>query len=158
MSTAEIYNELKTEFGDAVIAFNDQEPVDPCIIITSEKLFEICHTLRDKEKFHFDYMMCLSGLDLGENVGVVYHLYSMKHKHKVVLKLTAPKTDPKVPSVERIWRTADWHEREAYDLLGINFIGHHNLIRILCPYDWEGHSLRKDYTAPEFYKGMKVSY
>ena len=97
-------------------------------------------------------------MDLGENVGVVYHLYSMKHKHKLVLKVVAPKTDPKVPSVEKIWRSADWHEREAYDLIGIQFVGHHNLIRILCPYDWEGHSLRKDYVAPENYHGMKVSY
>jgi NADH-quinone oxidoreductase subunit C len=97
-------------------------------------------------------------MDLGDNLGVVYHLYSMKLKHKLVLKIVAPKADPKVPSVEKIWRSADWHEREAYDLIGIVFEGHHNLIRILCPYDWEGHSLRKDYIAPETYHGMKVSY
>lgn len=153
----EIYNNLKSEFGDAIIEYNDQQPVDPFILVNTSQLFEICHTLRDKEEFLFDYLMCLSGMDLGENVGVVYHLYSMKHKHKLVLKVTAPKTDPKVPSIETIWRSADWHEREAYDLIGVQFEGHHNMIRILCPYDWEGHSLRKDYKVPEYYHGMKVS-
>ena len=153
----EIYNNLKSEFGDAIIEYNDQQPVDPFIVINTNQLFEICHTLRDKEAFLFDYLMCLSGMDLGENVGVVYHLYSMKHKHKLVLKVSAPKTDPKVPSVETIWRTADWHEREAYDLMGVQFVGHHNMIRILCPYDWEGYSLRKDYKVPEYFHGMKIS-
>ena len=154
----EIYDKLKTEFGDAVIEFDDKQPTDPFILISADNLFDICHTLRDKDEFLFDYLMCLTGMDFAENVGVVYHLYSMVFKHKIVLKVIVPKSDPKVPSVEMIWRTADWHEREAYDLIGIQFEGHHNPIRILCPYDWEGHPLRKDYEAPEYYHGMKVSY
>jgi NADH-quinone oxidoreductase subunit C len=101
--------------------------------------------------------MSISALDTGENLDVVYHLYSMRHKHKVVIKTSVPKDHPDVASVERIWRSADWHEREAYDLIGVVFTGHHNLIRILCPYDWEGHSLRKDYTTPEYYHGMKIN-
>lgn len=157
MGTNNIFNILKAEFGDNIIDFNDQQPVDPFILVNPEQLFEICHTLRDKDDFQFDYLMSLSGMDLGEKLGVVYHLYSMVHRHKVVLKVAVPKDDPKVPSVERIWRSADWHEREAYDLMGIYFENHHNLIRILCPYDWEGHPLRKDYQVQEFYHGMEVS-
>jgi len=153
----EIYNKLKSEFGDAIIEYNDAQPTDPFILINTGKLFDICHSLRDNEEYLFDYLMSLSGMDLGENVGVVYHLYSMKYRHKLVLKVVAPKTEPKVPSVEMIWRTADWHEREAYDLMGVIFEGHHNMIRILCPYDWDGHPLRKDYKVPEYYHGMKVS-
>jgi NADH-quinone oxidoreductase subunit C len=153
----EIYNKLKFEFGDAIIEFNDKQPTDSFLMIIADNLFDICHTLRDNKEFLFDYLMCLSGMDLGENVGVVYHLYSMKYKHKLVLKVIVPKNKPIVPSIEMIWRTADWHEREAYDLVGIQFKGHHNLIRILCPYDWEGHPLRKDYKIPEYYHGMKVS-
>ncbi len=153
----EIYNNLKSEFGDAVIEYNDTQPIDPFITVSTDKLFDICHTLRDNEEYLFDYLMSLSGMDLGENVGVVYHLYSMKYKHKLVLKVSAPKAEPKVPSVEMIWRTADWHEREAFDLMGVIFEGHHNMIRILCPYDWDGHPLRKDYKVPEIYHGMKVS-
>ncbi|KOH44836.1 NADH-quinone oxidoreductase subunit C [Sunxiuqinia dokdonensis] len=157
MLTNEIFEKLKSEFGENILECNDQQPVDHFIVVKSEKLFEICHTLRDDDDFLFDYLMSLSGMDLNENLGVVYHLYSMKLKHKLVLKVMVPKTDPKTPSVERIWRTADWHEREAYDLMGIEFTGHHNLIRILCPYDWEGHPLRKDYQTPESYHGMKTS-
>jgi NADH-quinone oxidoreductase subunit C len=157
MGTNDIFDILKAEFGDNILEYKDQQPVDPYIIVNPDLLFDICHTLRDKDEFLFDYMMSLSGMDLGEELGVVYHLYSMKHRHKVVLKVSVPKADPKVPSVERIWRSADWHEREAYDLMGIHFEGHHNMIRILCPYDWEGHPLRKDYQVPEFYHGMEVS-
>jgi len=154
----ELYDHLKSEFGDAIIEFNDTLPTDPFIVVSADKLFDICHTLRDDEAFLFDYLMCLTGMDLGENLGVVYHLYSMKHKHRLVLKVFAPKSEPLVPSVEMIWRSADWHEREAYDLIGVQFDRHHNMIRILCPYDWEGHALRKDYATPEFYHGMKVDY
>ena len=157
MLTNDIYKKLKLEFDESIIQCNDQQPVDPFILVSPDKLFDICHTLRDNEEFLFDYLMSISGMDLEENLGVVYHLYSMKLKHKLVLKVTAPKTDPKVPSVEMIWKTADWHEREAYDLMGVIFEGHHNLIRILCPYDWEGHPLRKDYVAPETYHNMKIS-
>ena len=158
MLTNEIFQKLKSEFGDGIIEYNDQQTVDPFIVASADKLFDICHTLRDDEEFLFDYLMSLSGMDLEDNLGVVYHLYSMKLKHKLVLKVFVPKTDPKVPSVEKIWRTADWHEREAYDLIGVQFEGHHNLIRILCPYDWKGHPLRKDYENPETYHGMKTSY
>jgi len=153
----EIYEILRSEFGDAVIELDNKLQGDPFISIIPAKLFEICHTLRDKEEFLFDYLMCISSLDLNENIGVVYHLYSMNYKHKIVIKTIVPKADPKVPSVELIWRSADWHEREAYDMIGVVFEGHHNMIRILCPYDWEGHPLRKDYQPPEYYHDMKVS-
>ncbi len=115
--------------------------------------------LRDAEDLAFDSLMCLSGVDNGDNtLGVVYHLHSMTKKNKVTLKVKVPKENPKVRSVEKVWRTADWHEREAFDLVGLVFEGHSDLRRILCPYDWVGHPLQKDYKQPEFYNGMKVPY
>ena len=158
MEINDIFQLLKDKYGDAVIEMNDQQPTDPFIIVSADQLFDICHTLRDHDKLQFDYLMSLSGMDYGENVGVVYHLYSMNLKHKLVIKVMVLKDKPRVSSVERIWKTADWHEREAYDLLGIEFEGHHNMIRILCPYDWEGFPLRKDYITPETYHGMKIGY
>lgn len=158
MEIDEIYNKLKEKFSDEILDLVINPPSDPFINVLPEKLFDICLELRDNPDFDFDYLMCLSGVDLIENLQVVYHLYSLNKKHKVVLKVTVPKDNPKVPSIERIWRSADWHEREAYDLFGIIFEGHHNLIRILLPYDWEGYPLRKDYKEPETYHGMRVPY
>ena len=95
----------------------------------------------------------------GGTLSVFYHLDSTSLKHKITLKVSAPRENPEVESVENIWRAADWHEREAYDMYGIIFLNHPNLIRILMPYDWDaGYPLRKDYKNPEFYQGMKVPY
>lgn len=157
MSPQEIYEKLKKDFGDLVTELVDVPQTDPYIRVLPSAVFDICHSLRDDAGLEFDYLMSLSGTDLGEQLGVVYHLYSMQLRHKIVIKTEVSKENPLVPSVERLWRSADWHEREAWDLLGIRFDGHHNHIRILLPYDWEGHPLRKDYQAPETYHGMKVS-
>lgn len=158
MQPNEIYEKLKEEFCDEIIDLVEEENVDPFINVKPEKITEVCLYLRDGVGMDFDYLTMLSGMDLGDDLGVVYHLYSLEFKHSIVLKLQVPKDKPDVPTVERVWRTADWHERECYDLFGVNFLGHHNLIRILCPYDWEGYPLRKDYKEPEEYHGMKVPY
>jgi NADH-quinone oxidoreductase subunit C len=77
------------------------------------------------------------------------------HKHWLIVKVPLPRDNPRVASVEKVWKTADWHERETFDLLGVTFEGHHNLVRILCAEDWEGHPLRRDYVMPESYRGIK---
>ena len=158
MKPQDIFEKLKSQFGDQIVELNDQPPSDAFIIIKAEQLLDIMLFLRDDDAFKFDYLMCLSGMDLGENLGVVYNLNSIELVHKIAIKVMVPKQDPKVPTVERVWRTADWHEREAFDLIGVVFEGHHNLIRILNPYDWEGHPLQKDYQTPEYYHGMRVPY
>ena len=93
---------------------------------------------------------------------VVYHLWSVPNKNSLVLKVMLPrwKDDqqgelPEVPSVAGVWSTADWHEREVYDLCGVRFTGHPNPRRILCPEDWVGHPLRKDYEMPLEYHGIR---
>ncbi|MDH7516502.1 MAG: NADH-quinone oxidoreductase subunit C, partial [Bacteroidota bacterium] len=122
-------------------------------------IHDVCLHLRDKPGYDFDSLMCLSGVDYTDGtLGVVYHLGSIKQRQRLTLKVIVPREDPRVPTVERVWRTADWHEREAWDLLGIVFEGHPDLRRILLPDDWEGHPLRKDYEMPEFYNGIKVPY
>ncbi|HHE55274.1 MAG TPA: NADH-quinone oxidoreductase subunit C [Caldithrix abyssi] len=156
MEAKEIFKKLQDQFGEAVQELND-EVMQPYIKIAPDKTNEIAQFLRDEEDLQFDYLMCLSGLDLGENLGVVYHLYSMKLKHKIVLKTEVSKEKPDVHTVANIWRTADWHEREAYDLLGINFVNHPDLRRILLPDDWEGHPLRKDYKPQKSWHGIPVT-
>lgn len=158
MTPQEIFDDLKKKFGDAVIEFK-LDVQQPWIRIAENTANEICRYLRDDERTTFDYMSCLSGVDYNDGkLGAVYHLTSMVHKHKIVLKAICTKENPHVQSVSDIWGTANWHEREAYDLIGIVFDGHPDLRRILLPYDWEGYPLRKDYKVPEFYDGMKVPY
>ena len=110
----------------------------------------------------FNFLRCLSGVDYmdkkktTDDLGVIYHLGAIPDiKHTFCLKVRLPREGASVPTVENIWRTADWHEREAWDMYGINFEGHHNQTRILCAEDWEGHPLLKDYKSPDYYHGIK---
>lgn len=133
--------------------------VDPFIKVASASVHDIALFLRDEADLHFDYLMCLSGVDYGKNIlGVVYNLSSTSKRHKITLKVELPADKPEIQSLSDVWGIANWHEREAYDLFGIRFVGHPDLRRILLPEDWDGYPLRKDYKVPEFYHGMKVPY
>ncbi len=158
MTATEIYDKLKNEFANDIISLTEEANVDPFILVNSSRITEICLYLRDETDMNFDYLVNLSGVDYKTNFTVVYHLYSLKLKHRIVLKVELSPEKPSVTTVEKVWKTANWHEREAYDMFGIVFEGHPFMVRILCPYDWEGFPLRKDYKEPEFYRGIKVAY
>jgi NADH-quinone oxidoreductase subunit C len=158
MTAQEISEKLLQQFPAAGVEPKLDAPVDPFIRISPEHIKEVAKFLRDDADLQFDFLSCLSGVDLKGKLGVVYNIFSMSLKHKVTLKIEVPTENPFVPSVESIWKTANWHEREAFDLYGIIFNDHPDLRRILLPYDWEGHPLRKDYQVPEFYNGMRVPY
>ena len=160
VTTQEIYTRLKDQFGESILSL-EETIGDPYILVKPEAIADIGHHLAEDEGLAFDSLMCLSGVDLNAkdtDLAVVYHLYSMTLRHKIVLKVIVPKENPQMPTVEHIWKTANWHEREAYDLYGIVFEGHSDLRRILLPDDWEGYPLRKDFKEPEFYRGMRVPY
>ena len=174
MSGQAFVEQLKQKFGDKISGANF-ENVDPWIEVTPEGMLEVCRYLRDEPTLAFDYLNSITAVDYlhtdekkaaksewQPHTQVVYHLFSMQHKHSLVLKVMLPRweddvvgTLPQVPSVAGIWSTADWHEREAYDLSGVDFTGHPNLRRILCPEDWVGHPLRKDYEMPLEYHGIR---
>ncbi len=162
MQAKDIYEKLQQEFGESIISFHEEEHSDSYAIVEPAKLRDICLFLRDEEDLDFDYLACLSGVDFkskqSDDLGVVYHLYSVALKHTFVLKVVLGRETPKVPTVENVWKAANWHEREAYDMYGVVFEDHPNLIRILTPYDWEGYPLRKDYKEPDEYNGIKVPY
>jgi NADH-quinone oxidoreductase subunit C len=159
MIPQEIHNALKEKFGDAVLESKLEGVIDPWIRIAPDRIKDVALFLRDAEEAAFDSLMCLSGVDyMGGKLGVVYHLHSMKWNHKIVLKVGVTVENAHCQSVESVWKTANWHEREAFDMIGIVFDGHPDLRRILMPDDWEGYPLRKDYQVPEFYNGMKVPY
>jgi len=157
MIEKDIFNKLKDKFATQVIDFVEQEYTDCYANIQPEAIKEICMFLRDEENLEFDYLSDLCGMDYKDSIGVVYHLYSIKHNHYFTLKVKLDRKRPEIESVERVWKCANWHEREAYDMFGIKFIGHPDLQRILCPEDWEGYPLRKDYVAPKEYHGMDAT-
>ncbi len=159
MTPAEIHTRMKGRFGALVLEF-DEAVMNPSIKLAPEGVAEVGHYLKEEPELQFNYLMCLSGVDYGpgKNLAVVYHLQSIPLTHQIVLKVELPRESPRVPSVALIWRTADWHEREAYDLFGIRFEGHPDLRRIFLPDDWEGHPLRKDYVVQEFYQDIRVPF
>lgn len=158
MTAQEIHDIIKAQFPGAVVDAKLEGVVDPFIKIQSGNIKDVASFVRDNEQLKFDYLMCLSGVDYKGRLGVTYNLYSMVHRHKIVLKVEVPTDAANVPSVESVWKTANWHEREAFDMYGIQFLDHPDLRRILLPDDWEGYPLRKDYEVPEFYNGMRVPY
>jgi NADH-quinone oxidoreductase subunit C len=159
MTFQEIASRLQAAFPDAVVEVKSEGVVEPSVKVAPGKLRDVALALRSDPDLKFDYLMCLSGVDLGkETLGVVYHLGSMEHRHKITVRTDVPAAEPRVPTVSDIWPTANWHEREAWDLVGVVFAGHPDLRRILLPEDYPGHPLRKDFKVPEFYNGMKVPY
>lgn len=117
------------------------------VTVPAESIVDVCGAL--KGKHGFDLLADLCGADRGPEeeprFEVNYHLFSTIHYQRLRLKVLLSEDKPKVGSVTSIWKTADWHERETYDLLGVVFEGHPDLRRILLPSDFDGHALRKDY-------------
>jgi NADH-quinone oxidoreductase subunit C len=122
---------------------------DTTIIVKPGRIVEICRTLRDHQETSFKYLSVIGAIDYhpqSPRFAVVYNLYSHKNHNRLTLKaILTDDQAPAIDSVVSVWSSADWHEREAYDLMGIYFHGHPNLKRILMPDDWVGHPLRKEY-------------
>lgn len=159
---SEILQILEEKFPEHIVKSN-LDCINPFFVISVEAVPEICGFLKNDKDMDFESLMCLSGVDYknpktqDERLEVVYHLYSMSQKHKIVLKVELSRDKPTVPTVENVWSIANWHEREAYDMYGIQFEGHSDLRRILCPDDWVDYPLRKDYVEPETYRGMPAA-
>jgi NADH-quinone oxidoreductase subunit C len=174
MTSADIIAALEQKFGDRIKS-KKLDAIDPFVVVEPQHLLEVCRFLKTEPRLGFDLLNCISGVDYLEldpkkapkagfdpHLEVVYHLSSFRNKHRIVLKVLLPrwKDDkpghlPEVPSVTPLWRAANWHEREVYDLSGVYFTGHPDLTRILLAEDWVGHPLRKDYEYPLEYHGIR---
>jgi NADH-quinone oxidoreductase subunit C len=155
MTIPEIFARL-TAALPAGLVLEETQP-EPTIRVPREYLRQTCFMLRDDPELAFDALMCLSGVDKPQELQAVYHLFSMRLSHKVTLRCVVSKEDSEIPSVTPIWSAANWHEREAFDMIGIRFEGHPDLRRILTADDWEGHPLRKDYKQPESFHGIPLT-
>ncbi len=158
MNTKEIFEYIKNKKPQLEIEFQDIKP-QSFIIVKPDKLIEFSEFIKTDPLLLMDMCLCVSGVDyLKENImESVYEVFSIEHLHRVSFKVRVSRENPKIPSVSEIWKSANWHEREAYDLLGIVYEGHPFLKRILLPEDWEGHPLRKDYVFPKFYRDIPLT-
>ncbi|MBX9627811.1 MAG: NADH-quinone oxidoreductase subunit C [Gemmataceae bacterium] len=175
MTPADITAALQERFGAAVTP-GLATALDPFVTVEPGRLVEVCTFLRDDPRLRFEMLNDVSGVDYLEtdpkkaakagfdpHLEVVYHLSSFTHPgRRFTLKVVLPRWKdgtpgelPEVPSVAGVWRTADWQEREVYDLVGVRFPGHPDPRRILLADDWEGHPLRKDYEFPLEYHGVR---
>lgn len=174
MAGQQFLDRLQKDLGDAVVGAN-LDAIDPWIESSVAGLKEVCLYLRDAVDLQFNMLNCITVVDYlhvdpkkaakadwEPHLELVYHLSSITLKHSLVVKVKLPRWKegteaelPEIDSVFGVWKTADWHEREVYDLSGVRFIGHPNLRRILCPEDWVGHPLRKDYEMPLEYHGIR---
>ena len=155
MNPQEITALLKEKFGSAILE-SQLEGITPWSIIEPSSVLDVGRFMRSEESLSMDHLELLGGVDYKDRIEVVYILYSMKHHHRYTLKCRLSREAPSVHSVETLWAVANWHEREAFDMFGIVFEAHSDLRRILCPDDWEGHPLRKDYKFPTTYRDMPV--
>ncbi len=137
----EVLEKIKGQFGEAI---REAEVKDQTVYLVADgaRNLEICQAIKG---MGFDYLNCLSGVDWKDHFEVVYNISSLQHSAKVHLRITTSHDDPRVRTVTGLWPAANWHEREAWDLLGIRFDGHPDHRRILLSEDWVGHPLRKDY-------------
>lgn len=144
MSNQELQDKL-AEF-DLDLAFSEESPQFITVTVSKENLHFFMAKLKSDINLSFDYLFCLTGMDWGEELGVVYHLESTTHRHSLVVKVNlADREKPVLDSVCDIWLTAEFHEMEVFDFFGIKFNNHPNLKRLFLPEDWSGYPLRKDY-------------
>ncbi|MEJ2695248.1 MAG: NADH-quinone oxidoreductase subunit C [Candidatus Sulfobium sp.] len=148
MEPLEIAENIREKFPEEVLDVREFRG-QVSVTLRKDRILDVCRHLHDSPDLFCDYLVDVCGVDyLGrkeKRFEVVYHLYSIRHRHSVRLKAEVPEQDAEIDSVTSIWAGANWHEREAFDLYGITFKGHPDHRRILLPEDWEGHPLRKDY-------------
>ncbi|MEP2025092.1 MAG: NADH-quinone oxidoreductase subunit C [Reichenbachiella sp.] len=159
MTVEEFKNLIDSKLGEEVVLSIDEISTPQALVIESDKVLPVMDVLKDNESSFCDLLSCLTAVDNGPEVNtleVIYNLYSIPLEHSIMIKTTISRENPELETVSYLWKTADWHEREAYDLFGIKFNNHPDLRRILMPADWEGHPMLKDYEEPATYRGMKT--
>lgn len=159
MTPEAIFKRLQEKFGQDVVFDFHADPAkdkDPWFQVSAWEIERVAEHLRDDKELACNYLECITGVDYPDDkrIVVVYHIYSYSKKHRAVVKAFLDREDPAMPTLVNVYSTANWQERECFDLLGVLFEGHPDLRRLLLPDDWEGHPLRKDYEEAAEYHGI----
>lgn len=157
----EIVEFLNKEVAGCGATTTAVEVGDASVVVNADSIKAVCFALRDSSEYQFNVLQVVSGVDYEDRIEVCYILASFTKNLELILKVKLPKAGKdelvKVESVCDVWKSANFLERETYDMLGVEFTGHPDLRRILCPDDWEGYPLRKDYVVQDVYQGMEVN-
>jgi len=145
MTNEELINELTTIQPNLVPEAGGEWPN---LFVEATDWPKLAQALRFKDDLFFDYLFCLTCVDWKTHLSMVYHLSSTLHRHNIVIKSKLNREKPEIQTVCDIWRTAEFHEREVYELFGVNFLQHPDLRKLILPDDWVGYPLRKDYEDP----------
>lgn len=156
MEQQTMVQQLQAAFPKSELKLEECEG-DPAVLVPPEDIPSICRYLRDTPELEFNYLCSISGVDLQDQLAVVYHMQSLKHRHLMALKTLLDRNAPSVATVTEIWPAANWFEREIYDLFGVTFDRHPDLRRIMMPDDWQGHPLRRDYQEGNHYHGVPTT-
>ena len=150
---------IRDKFGELILEDNSDDK-HPRVHISADNWRAVAEFLRHDERCRFNWLSCITSLDYvaDDKLACCYDLMSYQYRHEFAIKVFTDRDNPSIPSVADIWPAANWHEREAFDLMGIDFPGYPDLRRILLPEDWVGHPLRKDYVFPREYHGIPGSY
>jgi NADH-quinone oxidoreductase subunit C len=148
MTREQIAQALRDKFPKVEVRLDETN--EQALIVPADSLYDLASFLRDEPSLDFVYNMVITAADWIERVDVIYYFMSYQHQHIVALKIGLPNDKLQVRSLAPLWTSADWFEREVYDLFGVKFTGHPDLRRIMMPSDWEGHPLRKSYKHPNY--------
>jgi NADH-quinone oxidoreductase subunit C len=147
LTNEKVLEKLTAKFGDSVFESNEFRG-ELTVVIPKDRIVDVCRFLKEENELGFDLLADMCGIDMNtpsKRFGVIYNLYSLANKHRIRLKIFTEEENPKVPTVTGVWGTANWHEREAFDMFGIIFEGHPDLRRIYMPDEFAYHPLRKDF-------------
>jgi NADH-quinone oxidoreductase subunit C len=164
MEITDVVRLLQGKLGTAVSIELDPHTTPEAIIVPAAYIAQVCQILQEDSSMYFDYLACITALDNGVTAGileVIYNLYSIPYNFQLMIKVSVARNKqgeplPTIPTLSHLWQAANWHEREAYDLVGIHFTDHPDLRRILLPADWEGYPLRMDYVQQSTYHGILI--
>ncbi|HTA76238.1 MAG TPA: NADH-quinone oxidoreductase subunit C [bacterium] len=152
MTNEELKSKIEVDFKDEILSAVISAQKEAIVTVAPDRYVALCQKLHDKGEYFFNHLSSLTAVDYPKEnkITVVSHLWSYKHFHQVTIKVDADRNNPKVPTLENVWKSANWFEREVFDLYGVVFEGHSDLRRIMMPDDYKKFPLRKDFADDGF--------